>query len=69
MLILMSQRFKKSDSEAQNCCINVHSQKRCKTVSISILQNSQREEFGVNVFIQETNIRNTYKHTLHYERI
>ena len=26
-------------------------------------------EIGVNVFIQETNIRNAYKHTLHYERI
>ena len=47
MLILMSQRFKKSDSEAQNCCIKKHSQKRCKTVSISILQNSQREELTI----------------------
>ena len=43
MLILMSQRFKKSDSEAKNYCTNVHYHKSCEKVSISIYCKIRRE--------------------------
>ena len=49
----------------------------CITHCLIVLYNCMKFHFysfngcqlSVNVFIQESNIRNTYKHTLHSERI
>ena len=49
MLILLSHTRRRSDTDVQNCCTCAHSQNRCETVSISILQNSHRAEPRANI--------------------
>ena len=44
MFRLLSYTRRRSATDVQNCCTCAHSQNRCETVSISILQNSQRAE-------------------------
>ena len=52
MFILLSHTCRRSDTDVQNCCTCAHSQNRCETVTISILQNSQRAEQTILHFVK-----------------
>ena len=52
MFILLSHTCRRSDTDVQNCCTCAHSQNRCETVTISILQNSQRAEPTILHFVK-----------------
>ena len=52
MFILLSYTRRRSDTDVQNCCTCAHSQNKYETVSISILQNSQRAEPTILHFVK-----------------
>ena len=52
MFILLSHTRRRSATDVQNCCTCAHSQNRCETISISILQNSQRAEPTILHFVK-----------------